>query len=330
MSFVSFPRLSRRRLLGGAALSLSGIGGAALAQQDVVRILIGFPAGSSVDVIARLIQPHMSKTLGKAIVIENKPGASGTIAMRQLETTAPDAQVYAFYPTTTMMGFYLQGIEPGLDKVTTISEMYEQFTVYAINPDLTGLANVRTLKDMVDYAKANPNVLNYSTAGPGSISHLTTEKLCNLAGVKMQHVAYKGSQPALQDFLGGQLGMVAMDPTNLSAHLKNPKVRCIALNYPKRMPYLPDVPTTAEAGYKELASVPAWVHFVGPAKMPADQVAKMNEAVHKAITDPAIHKRMEDLFTIPKLSTGPEAKALMQRDLQFWKKVIADNNIKTS
>ncbi len=319
----------RRHILSGAgALTLAGVGVPALAQQDIVRVLLGFPAGSSLDVIARLLSPHMATTLGKTIVIENKPGASGTIALRQLESSAPESQIYTFYPTTSMMGFVLQGHEPALDKVTMISEIYEQFTVFAVNPEMPGLANVHTLKDLVEAAKAKPGAINYSTAGTGSISHLTTEKLCNLAQVKMQHVPYKGSQPALQDFLGNQLSMVAMDPTNLSAHLKNPKVRCIALNYPKRMPYLPDVPTTAEAGYKELASVPAWVNLVGPAKMPADLVAKMNDALHKAVADPTINKRMQDLFTIPKVSTGPEAKALMQRDLAFWKKVIADNNIK--
>ncbi|ARU05947.1 hypothetical protein CCO03_15850 [Comamonas serinivorans] len=323
--------LRRRHVLGSAAaLALSGMGAApALAQQDIVRIVLGFPPGSSLDVIARLLQPHMAKTLGKTLVIENKPGASGTIAIRQLEGSAPDSQVYSFYPTTTMMGFVLQGHEPALDKITVISELYEQFTVFAVNPELPDLAKVHTLKDLVEVARAKPGTINYSTAGAGSISHLTTEKLCNLAGVKMQHVAYKGSQLALQDFLGGQLGMVAMDPTNLSAHLKNPKVRCIALNYPQRMPYLPGVPTTAEAGFKELASVPAWVNLVGPPNMPAELAAKMNDAVHKAIGDPAIRKRMEDLFTIPKVGTGAQAKAMMQHDLQFWKKVIADNGIKS-
>jgi tripartite-type tricarboxylate transporter receptor subunit TctC len=281
-----------------------------------------------VDVVARLLQPHLTKTLGKTVVVENKPGASGTIAIRQLENTAPDAQVYGFYPTTTMMGFVLQGHEPALDRVTTITEMYDQFTVYAINPTVAGLADVHTLKDLVEAARKNPGGINYSTAGVGSISHLTTEKLCNLAGVKMQHVSYKGSQLGLQDMLAGQIGMVAMDPTNLSAHLGSPKVRAIAINYPERVPYLPNVPTTAEAGYKELASVFAWVTFVGPAKMPAEQVKKMQDAVHQAVNDPAINKRMRELYAIPKTGTPEQARARMQSDLKFWKKVIADNNIK--
>lgn len=322
--------LSRRHLLGGAgALALAGAGATpAFAQQDLVRIVLGFPAGSSVDVVARLIQPHLTKTLGRTVVVENKPGASGTIAIRQLEGTAPDAQVYGFYPTTTMMGFVLQGHEPALDRVTTITEMYDQFTVYAINPTVAGLADVHTLKDLVEVARKNPEAINYTTAGIGSISHLTTEKLCNLAGVKMTHVSYKGSQLGLQDMLAGQIGMVGMDPTNLSAHLGSPKVRAIAVNYPERLPYLPNVPTTVEAGFKELASVPAWVMFVGPPGMPADQAKKMREAVHQAIADPAINKRMRDLFTIPKTGTPEQAKARMQSDLKFWKQVIADNKIK--
>ena len=323
--------INRRHVLGGmGALALSGLGGAAQAQQDVIRLVLGFPAGVGLDSMARLVAPHMSKTLGKTVVIENKPGASGTIAIKQIETTAPTAAVFSMYPTTTMMGFVLQGQEPQLDKVTVISEMYEQFTLFAVNPTLPDMDKVHTLQDLVALAKRKPGEINYSSPGNGSISHLTTEKLCNLAGIKMQHVAYKGGQAALQDFLGGQLSVVAMDPTNLSAHMGSPKVRVIAVNYPKRLSYLPQVPTVAEAGFKELSSVVAWVNFIGPLGMPADQAKKMADAVQAAIKDPAINKRMNELFALPKVASGADAKALMQRDLVFWKKVVTDNNIKPS
>ncbi len=323
-------RSNRRLWLQAAgALTLAGAGlSPARAQGDIVRIMLGFPAGSSVDVIARVMAPHMSKTLGKNVIVENKPGASGTIAIRQLEQMGPESQTYSFYPTTTMMGFVLQGQEPVLEKISVLTEMYEQFSIFAINPNLPLVANVKTLKDLVDVARANPGAINYSSAGVGSISHLTTEKLCNLTGTKMQHIAYKGSQPALQDFFAGQLHLVVMDPTNLVAHLNTPRLRAIALNYPQRMPYMPDVPTTAEAGYKELASVVATVMFVGPPNLPDDQFRTMQQAVHQAIADPALNKRMQELYALPKTSTGPEARALMQRDLAFWKKVISENGIK--
>lgn len=319
----------RRNLLkaaGGLAL-LGAAAHPARAQQDIVRFMLGFPAGSSVDTIARLMAPHMSKTLGKNIVVENKPGASGTIAMRQIEVMAPDAQTFSFYPTTTMMGFVLQGHEPALDKVTVISEMYDQFSIFAVNPNVPLTANVRTLKDLVEVAKANPGAINYSSAGLGSISHLTTEKFCNLNGIRMQHIAYKGSPLALQDFFAGQLSLVVMDPTNLAAHFSTPRIRAVAINYPERVAYLPDVPTTAEAGFKELASVFAWVNFVGPPNLPDDTVQKMQAAVHAAIKDPEVNKRMREVYALPKTGSPADAKARMQRDLVYWKKVIADNKI---
>ena len=322
--------LRRRSLLQGAgATALAGLGVTAQAQQNVVRIVVGSTPGGSLDVVARILAPHMSATLGRTVVVENKPGASGTLAVRQVEAAAPDSQVFAFYPTASLAGFVLQGQEPVFERSTPISQVFEQFTVFAINPTLPGMANVHTIQDLIALAKRSPEPIQFGSPATASISHLTTERLCNLAGVKMQHVAYKGGPLALNDMVAGHLSMVALDMTTVSSHLGSPKVRALAVNFPQRVPQLPKVPTLGEAGYPDLASVVAWVTMIGPAKLPAAQVRAMNEAVQKAVADPALNKRMQELFAMPKTGTPQAAQALMARDLAYWRKVITDNRVQT-
>ena len=298
-----------------------------MAQANVMRFVVGSAPGGSLDVPLRLLAPKLSEALGKTIVIENKPGASGTIAMRQVEASTPEAPIFSFYPTTSLMGFVLQGHEPQLDKLSVISQIYEQFTVFAINPTMPGMDKVHTIQDLIALAKQAPQALSYGSPSPGSISHLTAERLANLAGMQLQHVAYKSAVPALTDLLAGHLPMVALDMTTISPHLGSPKLRPLAINFPKRVPHLPNVPTLGEAGFQDLASVVAWVTLVGPAKLPADQVAQINAAMAKAVADPAIHKRMNELYAIPKTGTPQAARALMQRDLGYWRKVLSDNKI---
>ena len=320
------PKLRRRSLLLAAAATAAGCG-SVMAQANTMRFVVGSAPGGSLDVPLRLLAPKLSEALGKTIVIENKPGASGTIAVRQIEASTPEAPVFSLYPTTSLMGFVLQGQEPQLDKLSVISQVYEQFTVFAINPTLPGMDKVHTIQDLIALAKQAPQPLSYASPSPGSISHLTAERLANLAGMQLQHVAYKSAAPALTDLLAGHLPMVALDMTTISPHLGSPKLRPLAINFPKRVPHLPNVPTLGEAGFQDLASVVAWVTLVGPAKLPAEQVVQINAAVAKAIADPAVNKRMNELYAIPKTGTPQAARALMQRDLGYWRKVLSDNKI---
>ena len=324
------PGLRRRTLVrsGIAAAALAGLPWAAQAQQTPLKLVVPSAPGGSGDVVARLLAPHMSGTLGRPVVVENKPGASGTIAVRQAETSTPENPVFSLYATTTMMAFVLQGQEPALDRITPISQMFEQFTLFAVNPAVAGMAQVHTMQDFVAAAKRSGHPLPYASPAPGSISHLTTERMCNMAGIQLQHVAYKNGAPhALTDLLAGHLSMVALDMTTLSPHLNSGKLRAIGINYPKRLPQLPQVATLAEAGFPDLASVVAWVNLVGPARLPAEQVQTLNQAMRAAIADAANHKRMNELYALPKTGTPQEAKALMQRDLPYWRKVITDNRI---
>jgi tripartite-type tricarboxylate transporter receptor subunit TctC len=319
--------LSRRTLMaaGGALLGAAAL--PARAQQDIARLYVGFPPGGATDTIARLLAPALSAELGHTFIVENRPGASGSLAIKAVEASAPTSHTFAVYPTLTMLGYVLNGQEPELNKVTPISLVYEQFAVLVVNPQVPGLENVHTLGDLVQVAKAKQGQLTYTSSGVGSTGHLAMEWVASLAGVRMQHVPYKGGTPAVADVLGGHVGVMLADSTIIAPHVKAGKVRAIAINHPQRMPGFPGVPTIAEQGFKEVSAVP-WVTLVGPPNMPEAQAQKVSEAVRRIVSKPEVAKAMQEQNAIPKYSTPKEATQLMQRDLALWKKVIKDNGIK--
>ncbi|WP_157667549.1 tripartite tricarboxylate transporter substrate binding protein [Comamonas serinivorans] len=317
------PRWSRRNLLtlAGAA-ALSPLAAPAHASSDTVRLVVGFPPGGSTDVIARLISPGLAAALGKTVIVENKPGASGTLAIRQVEASAPNQDVYALYPTTTMMGFVVNGQEAELDKISAISMVYEQYGFVVVNPQYPDMAEVRTLNDL--FALAKTKMVNYCSSGPGTGGHLSMERLARQRGLQMEHVAYKGAMAAVNDILGNHIGVILMDPTNIGAHLKSGRLRALSVSYEKRSADFPDVPTSAESGYPELQTAVSWVNFIGPAKMPADKRRRMGEVIQKLVADPEINRRLIELYAVPRTRSPEDTARIMARDLKHWKQVIAE------
>lgn len=328
---MNTKQATRRRLMltaaGAMALPLIPQG-LVLAQGkgDTVRLLVGYPPGGATDALARVLQAPLAEALGKTVIVENKPGASGTIAIRQIESSAPDEEVYGVYLTLSLLGSVLNGEVPDLSQITPISQLYEQYTVTAVNPAVAGLENVHTIKDLIDVAKAKDGQLSYTSSSVGSTGHLTMEWLCNLADVRMQHIAYKGGAPAMIDVLGGHVGVIVTDTTIIGPHIKSGKVRAIAINYPSRVDVFPDVPTITEQGFKDLSAIP-WATLVGPPSMDKDRLSSMAAAVQKVLSDSKVTERMRELTVFPKHSTPDVARQLMEGDLQLWRKVIVDNNI---
>lgn len=324
-------RVSRRHLLltaaGAMALPMLPLSRAlAQGRGDTVRLLVGYPPGGATDVIARALQTPLTEVLGKTVIVENKPGASGTLAIREIEDSTPDSETYGVYLTLSLLGSVLNGQVPDLRKITPISQLYEQYTVTAINPAVAGLENVHSIQDLIAVARAKNGQLSYTSSSVGSTGHLTMEWLCNLAGVRMQHIAYKGGAPAVVDVLGGHVGIIVTDTTVIGPHIRSGKVRAIAINYPKRVDEFSDVPTIIEQGFKELSATP-WATLVGPPNMDKGRVADMAAAVQKVLSDPKIIARMRELTVFAKHSTPDQARELMERDLRLWRKVIEDNKI---
>ena len=142
----------------------------------------------------------------------------------------------------------------------------------------------------------------------------------------MQHVAYKGAMAAMNDTLGGHIGVVLMDPTNVGAHLKSGRLRALSVSYPRRAEAFPNVPTSAEAGYPELSSAVSWVNFIGPPNMPADKLKRMTEVIHKTVADPDVNRRLIELYAVPRTRSAADTAKVMATDLKHWKQVIAEGS----
>ena len=315
---------SRRTLLLGAAATLAASSLPAYGN-EVGKLYVGFAPGGATDTLARMIAPALASELGQKFIVENVPGASGMLAAKAVERSTPQQPSYVVYPTMTMLAKVLAGQNPDLDKITPISLLYEQFTLIVINPQVPGLENVRTLQDLLQVAKAKPG-MTYGPMGVGSTGHLTMEWVNSLAGVKMQAVPYKGGSPAMADLLGGHIGVLITDSTVVAPHLKSDKVRPIAVNYPKRMPVLPDVPTIQEQGFKEVAGVP-WVVLAGPPGMSPAQTDAVAKALARALVRPELVQAMRAQNVEPRSSSPKEAAQLMQGDLAVWSRIIKENKI---
>jgi len=315
----------RRSLLTATAVAAL-LGHTSARAQEVVRLYVGFPPGGATDLAGRVFASALSAELGQTVVVENRTGASGTLAIRPVENSAPTAQEYALYPTLTMLAPVLAGQDPGLDRVTPIAMLYEQFSVLAVNPQVAGLGNVQTLKDLVDLAKASPTPLIYTSSSVGSTGHLSVEWICSLAGITMQHVPYRGGAPAMVDFLAGHIGIFNADSTIIAPHVRSGKARAIAVVHPQRQPGFPDVPTIAEQGFADVSGVP-WVMLLGPPKMPQVALRAMSEAVRRALAQPELVKTYQENNLVAKFMSPEETLRTMQRDLQNWTRVIRENNI---
>ena len=329
LALHSTVSMSRRHVLGGIGAVLASNMAPAVLADEALKLYVGFPAGGATDTFARLFAPALSAELGRTVVVENLVGASGAMAIKPLERAAPSSPQLALYPTMTMLGQVLAEQGPDLGKVTPISLVYEQYTVLAVNPLVEGFEGVRSLKDVVALAKTRPGQISYAILGMGSTGHLTMEWICSLAGIKMQPVAYKGGAPATADVLGGHVPLLFADSTVIAPHVKAGKLRPIAVNFSRRMPGFPDVPTVAEQGFKEVNALP-WVVLAGPNKMPEADAKKVAEAVKRAYAKPDLMQALEAQNIVPKSSSPKEAAQLMQRDLSAWKKIIHDKGIKGS
>jgi len=320
--------LNRRLILSAAAAIVAWPRVPVLAQ-EVLKLNVGFPAGGATDTFARLFAPALSAELGQNVIVENLMGASGAMAIRPLERAAPNAPVLALYPTMTMLGQVLADQGPDLSKVTPISLVYEQYTVLVVNPLVPGFENVKSLKDLVAMAKAKPGEISYAILGLGSTGHLTMEWISSLAGIKLQPVAYKGGAPATADVLGGHVPLLFADSTVIAPHVRAGKLRPIAVNFGKRMPGFPDVPTVIEQGFEQINALP-WVVLVGPPNMPAADAKRVADAVQRVYAKPELIKALQAQNIEPKVSSPKEATQLMERDLALWKKIIQEKGIKGS
>ena len=256
-----------------------------------IKLFVGFPPGGGVDFTARLIAPYLAEALGQQVIVENKPGAAGVIALSELTRATPDGYTLAVAnigPMVLAPNMVTKKPYDPLKDFTPIGQIVSTYFLAVVPRDLP----VDSLKSFIQWAKKNPDKANFASGGNGSITHLNGELLNTVGGIKLTHVPYKGSAPAVVDLVSGQTHIL-IDITNiLVPQVQSGALKAIAITSPNRDKDLPNVPTMRESGFAELETS-GWQGIVGPAGMPKEVVQKLQAALKKALSNPDVRERLE-------------------------------------
>ncbi len=312
----------RNLLLTAAALSLPAVHSRAQtgADKPPLRILVGFPPGGSADIIARLLAERLPAQLGgQAVVVENKAGAAGRIAIEALKNSAADGNTLIIMPSGPVVLFPHVYKKLGYDPVKDLAPISQlagfQFCVVS-GPK----SNVRNVTEMLAKAKADPSTATYGSSGNGTVPHFLGLMIGDAAGIDFQHVPYQGGAPAMTALMGGHIGYT-MDvlAESLEQH-RNGKIRIIAVTGAQRAPQLPDVPTLREQGLAMDAS--AWFAIYGPGALPAATAQRLSAAVQSAMKEPALQAKLSALGLEAVASTPEQLAAVQRADLAKWAKPV--------
>lgn len=327
---MSRPAFARRMFHGvAAACALAAlVPAAAFAQaypNKPIKLIVSFAPGGLVDTIARAIQPQLVESLGQPVVIDNRPGAGGTVAEAALARSAPDGY--------TMM-MTADGLPANRHLVTNLS--YDSFKdlapvalltriplVLLVNPSVPA----NNVKEFVQYARANAGKLSYASPGIGTSNHLYFEVFREQTKLDIEHAAYRGGGPAMADVIAGHVPVSMMSATLAAPQVKGGKVRGLAVTSEKRSPLMPGVPTFAEAGFPDFKPQ-QWTGLFVPTGTPPAIVEKLRGAFAKALKSPEVISRLNELAAEPVMSSQAEFTALLQKDDEVLGKLIKEKNIK--
>lgn len=287
-----------------------------------VRLIVPFPPGGAVDYYARALQNRLQETLGQPILIENRSGAGGMVGADLVVKAAPDGYTLLVGNIASLamnVGLYSKMTYDPRKDLTPIIRTVAVNYVMTVHPSVPA----RSVKELIDHAKANPGKLSYGSAGSGSAPHLATELLKQRAGIDMLHVPFKGGGPMVADLLGGQIHIVIADQANLMPHVKAGKLRALAVGTLERSASYPDIPTIAESGFPGFEAR-AWQGIAGPANLPADIVTQLNAAFAKAMAFPEVHQRLLDGGLDPITGTPEDFAAFIRSEIDKWAKVAKD------
>lgn len=321
----------RRRFLrlaasAGVSLAVPRIAWAQAYPARPVRILVGFPAGGTTDVVARLIAQWLSERLGRQFIIENRPGANTHLAVEAAMRSPGDGYTLCTVGPSNVLNTTLHpqfNFNPNRD-LALVAGLNNSPLVLDVHPAVA----VSSVPEFIAYAKANPGTINLASFGTGSISHVASELFKMAAGVDMPHVPYRGSAPMLIDLLGGQI-QSAFD--NLPAsieHIKTGKLRALAVSTATRSEVLPNVPSLSEflPGYE----ASAFLGLAAPKSTPAEVVNLLNREINAGLADPKIKLRLVELGGEPLLFSPAEFNAFIARETEKWAKVVRDAKIEAN
>jgi len=327
---MKFARLATRAgMLGIAACFLFGMSAAARAQQAFpgkpITIVVPFSPGGGNDILARVIAPKMGQILGTTVIVDNKPGAGGNLGTDYVAHAAPDGHTVVIASSQVTMNPFL-----GMKVPFKIESDFEPVGLIASVPIMLVANNeqpFKTLKEFIQYSKANPGKLSYSSPGNGTPQHLAGEVYAKLGKTELLHVPYRGTGPSIGDLIGGQVQISFATYASAAQHVQSGKLRALGIAGQRRSALMPDLPTFAEAG---LAGYDAelWYSLLAPAKTPKAVVDKLNAALVSALKSPEVMKQLAQQGFETRTSTPAELKAYIGKELARWERVITDNNIK--
>jgi len=315
-----------QKLLVSLGFALSAQLAAAQAFPDrPITLVVPNPPGGLVDTSARLLSEPLARVIGQPIIVDNKPGASGNTAYQYVAKAKPDGYTllisYSGYHVGNPALFDKLPWDPVKD-FSPVALLTVSTNVIAVHPSVP----VNNLKEFIAYAKANPGKLNYASQGNGSVSHIGTEIFKQTTGVEMVHVPYKGSGPAIQDVLAGQVQVFISTPPSLMQHVQSGKLKGLAVTGKNRHPGMPNVPTTAEAGLPSF-QLESWVALYAPAGTPVPVINKLSDAVKQSLALPEVKDRSDAAGVELRYLNPAQMDALLKKELPYWSKAIKAANI---
>ena len=317
--------LTKKVLAFLGLVTLTSIASAQSFPDRPITLVVPNPPGGLVDTSARLLSEPLTRVIGQTVVVDNKPGASGNIAYQYVANAKPDG-----YNLLISYSGYHVGNPALMDKLpwdpikdfSPIALLTVSTNVIAVHPSVP----VNNLKEFIAYAKANPGKLNYASQGNGSVSHIGTEMFKQTTGIEMVHVPYKGSGPAIQDVLAGQVQVFISTPPSLMQHVQSGKLKGLAVTGKNRHPGMPNVPTTAEAGLPSF-QLESWVGLFAPAATPKAVVTKLTDSVKKSLALPEVKERADAAGVELRYLTPAQTEVLVKKELPYWNKAIKSANI---
>jgi len=290
-----------------------------------LRIVVGFPAGGPIDIVARMMAPKLSEALGQQVVVDNRGGANGMIGTEFVAKSAPDGYTMILTSTGLAINPHLYPKIPydtlrDLAPVTLVTSTPELFVVHPSVP-------AKTMKEMIALAKARPRQISIASTGSGGLPHLALELLKNAAKIEVIHVPYKGAAPAVTDLLGGQVSGLFADLPVLQPYITSARLRALAVASPKRSKLLADVPTMTEQGLPSVEAI-NWYGVLVAAKTPPEVIAKLHDAIVKSLNDADLREKLVSRGADPIPSTSEQFAAFLKDELAKWGRIAKESGAK--
>lgn len=315
--------------LAALAATLLPIGQEAAAAGEypnkMVRVVVPFPAGGSIDMVSRLLAEKLTDELRQTVIVDNRPGASGLIGMDQVAKAPKDGYTVVMAPFSLATAAHLfekMPFDPMAD-LAAVVRVADQPNVLVVNPSRV---SANSVKDLIAAAKAQPGKLSVGTSGVGNPQDLSARVFMSATGTDMVNVPYKGGAPALSDLVGGHIDLMFETSPTAVPYVKSGKLKALAVTSDKRLPGLPDVPTVAEAGVPNYKAV-YWMGLLAPSGTPEPVIERLNAATRKVLAMPDVRQRLHDMSLTPVGGSPREFETFIKSESAFYAKLVKDLNI---